>query len=174
MIYLRELSGDDIGAINRFRKERELYSSLVSPFRHVNIECDKEWFISYQNNRENNVRCVICLKETSEIIGAVYLLNINWIHRSAEMNIFIGNDKHRRKGYGREATLQMIRHGFFDLGLHRIQLKLLESNAHAISLYKKLGFKEEGILRESAFKDNEYNNTIVMGLLKSEFIERND
>jgi len=46
---------------------------------------------------------------------------------------------------------------------------VLEDNKSAIHIYNKLGFKTEGVLRKSLFKDNKYHNLIIMSILKEEF-----
>ena len=49
-------------------------------------------------------------------------------------------------------------------GINKITLNVLETNEKAINLYKKFGFKIEGILENDKFlSDGQYYNTIVMG-----------
>ena len=59
----------------------------------------------------------------------------------------------------------MLNHAFNDLNLNRIQLRVLENNESAINLYKAVGFKEEGLLREVVIKNNEYQNMFIMSIL---------
>ncbi|MBA9025651.1 GNAT family N-acetyltransferase [Peribacillus huizhouensis] len=169
MVYLREITEGDLKVINKHRSDKELITSLVTPFRYINNETDDKWFQSYQNNRNNNIRCVICTKESDEVVGVAYLLNIDWITKSAEFGIFIGELNYRGKGIGKKATIEMLQHGFNDMNLNRIQIRVLENNIPAINLYNKMGFKEEGLLREAIFKNNEYHNLIIMSILKQEF-----
>ncbi|WP_075618530.1 GNAT family N-acetyltransferase [Paenisporosarcina indica] len=50
------------------------------------------------------------------------------------------------------------------IGIHKITLNVLETNDKAINLYKKYGFKTEGILiNDKILADGEYYNTVVMG-----------
>lgn len=169
MVYLREITESDLEIINTFRNKRELVGSLVTPFRYINMETDDKWFKGYQNSRNNNIRCVICLEENDKIVGVIYLLNIDWISRSADFGIFVGEPNLRGKGIGKKATKEMLKHGFYDMNLNRIQLKVLENNRHALNLYSKIGFKEEGLLRKSIFKNNEFHNLIIMSILRHEF-----
>ncbi len=54
-------------------------------------------------------------------------------------------------------------------GLHRIGLWVIEDNKAAVGLYKKLGFKIEGVLQDAYFgADGKYHNMLVMGILFSE------
>ncbi len=43
------------------------------------------------------------------------------------------------------------------------------SNPGAIRAYEKAGFVHEGRMREAFYRDNEYSDKVVMGILKSEF-----
>lgn len=49
-------------------------------------------------------------------------------------------------------------------GLKKITLNVLETNQKAINLYKKYGFRTEGILQnDKILSDGEFYNTVVMG-----------
>lgn len=172
MQYLREITESDLKIINAFRNDSELVDMLAAPYRFINLESDQKWFQSYLNNREHNIRCAICLDELTEPVGFIYLLNINWIFRTADFGIMIGDGKHRSKGVGRIATLDMLRHGFVDLNLNRIQLRVLNNNINAIGLYKSIGFVEEGILRQAIVKEDAYQDLILMSILKQDFKEK--
>lgn len=167
-IYLREVTERDLDAINKYRNNKGLTDLLGGVLRFVNIETDQKWLQSYQGSRANNVRCAICLEDSDELIGVVYLLDIDWVSRTAEFAIFIGDEKHRGKGIGKETTIKMLQHGFSSMNLNRIHLKVLDYNERAIKLYERLGFKEEGIMRQAVYKNGEYRNLKLMSILKKE------
>jgi ribosomal protein S18 acetylase RimI-like enzyme len=50
-------------------------------------------------------------------------------------------------------------------GLHRIELTVRENNANAITLYRKLGFETEGLLRDAIKVDGVYENVLLMAVL---------
>ena len=81
----------------------------------------------------------------------------------------IGESNCRGKGFGKYATTQALLHAFEDLNLHRITLTVLESNKPALSLYKKIGFKSEGIMIDAVYKSGGYHNLVAMALLKPDF-----
>lgn len=170
--YVRELSKKDIIILNEWRADRELIGFLGSPFRYIDQEVDEKWFETYQQSRSNNVRLSVCEKDTDLLVATVYLLSIDWISRNCELAIMIGDLSNRGKGLGSFALRSALKHAFYDLGLHKVYLTVLESNAAAQRLYTKNGFKKEGLLRDSVFKNNQYHNMVQMGLLKSEFKEK--
>lgn len=172
MITLREITADDLIVINKWHNDQELYQFLGGPFRYVNIETDMHWFENYMNNRQKQVRCAIC-DSANQIIGTVNLLNMDYVTRTAEYSILI-ETKHRGKGVGKRATLEILKHAFLNLNLHKVYLYVLEHNIRAIQLYETVGFKTEGKLRDAIFKLGKYENLLIMSILESEFHEQQE
>ena len=71
-------------------------------------------------------------------------------------------------GLGAEVTQAVLRYGFRDLKLHRIDLRVLAFNARAIRCYLRCGFAEEGRERESAFIGGQWHDDVIMGILEHE------
>ena len=72
------------------------------------------------------------------------LRGINWRSRHAEYWIYLGDRLARGKGLAEEASRLLLRFAFGTLGLHRVFLQVNVTNQSAISLYRRLGFVEEG------------------------------
>lgn len=168
-VFLRELAKDDVDIINSWRSDKELIDKLGAGFRYIDKSVDNAWLEYYLKNRSSNVRLAICEETTRKLVGAVYLVDINWVNRNCEFAIMIGDPNFRGKGVGSFATNQALMHAFDDLNLHRIGLTVLESNKAAIALYSKIGFKSEGILKDAVYKSGVYHNMVTMALLKSDF-----
>lgn len=168
-IILREITQEDLVHINSWRNNPMVINSLGTSFLFINEDIDHKWYQHYLKNREQAVRLTIETKKTSEYIGNVYLTNINSINRSAEFSICIPGTKFKGKGVGSKSSYRMLEHGFNDLNLERIYLTVLETNSHALSLYKKIGFQKEGILRNAVYKCGMYKNLVIMSILKNDF-----
>ena len=104
-------------------------------------------------------------------IGNTGLHEIEPVHLAAEFGIFIGEKQYWNQGFGRKATLLMLKHGFEDLNLNRIYLYVYENNPRGITAYEAAGFKREGVMREAIYKNGSYINVILMSVLHSEWIE---
>ncbi|WP_369147895.1 GNAT family N-acetyltransferase [Burkholderia pseudomallei] len=167
-LFLRELERTDLATLNGWRANRELVDLLGSPFRYINREVDERWFDAYLANRQRHVRLAICDMATREVIGVVYLLDIDWVNRDAEFAIQIGNPASRGRGIGTKATRLALDHAFDDLNLHRIHLTVLATNTAAISLYEKTGFRAEGLFRQAVFKEGRYVDMIAMAILATD------
>lgn len=102
-------------------------------------------------------------------IGNISLQSINFVDRSAEIAIIIGDKNYWRKGIGFEAWSLAIRYGFERLNLHRLYCGTSAANVAMQRLADKLGMKKEGRRREALYKDGKYYDIIEYGLLKKEY-----
>ncbi len=124
-----------------------------------------EWFDAIR--KKEDVR-IFAIRQNNDkkLIGTCQLFAINFINRSAELQIRIGDIAEQGKGFGTEATRLLVSFGFNDLNLHRIYLHVFEHNERAIKTYDKIGFKKEGVLRDAEFIDGKYLNVVAMSILK--------
>lgn len=102
-------------------------------------------------------------------IGSVSLEHAAADDRKATLGIVIGDKDFWSHGYGTDAITTLLRFGFDEMNLHRVQLHVDERNARAIACYKKCGFLDEGRLREDRFARGHYWDTVVMSVLDREF-----
>jgi RimJ/RimL family protein N-acetyltransferase len=47
----------------------------------------------------------------------------------------------------------------------------LDDNEPGLRIYRRLGFRQEGLLRQAAFKRGRLRDVVVMSILRSEFGE---
>ncbi|MPZ49843.1 MAG: GNAT family N-acetyltransferase [Dehalococcoidia bacterium] len=105
----------------------------------------------------------------SRHIGGIGLHKVSPEDRKAELGIMIGEQDCWGLGYGTDAIRTLLRFAFDEINLNRIELQVHDDNARAIACYLKCGFVEEGRLRQDRYKDGAYYDTLVMGILASEF-----
>jgi UDP-4-amino-4,6-dideoxy-N-acetyl-beta-L-altrosamine N-acetyltransferase len=109
---------------------------------------------------------VFAIRAGERLVGVVQLIDIDPVHRSAELTIRIGEDADRGRGYGTAALRLATDFAWRDLNLHRVWVRVFADNARAIAAYKKVGFVDEGTLREAAHIDGRYVDTRVFGMLR--------
>ena len=171
MYRLRELERKDLFEINKWRNDKALISNLGAPYRYINLEVDEKWYETYMLNRNNAVRCSI-VDENDYILGLVSLVSIDYLNQSAEFHLMIGKKENRGKGIGTFATLEILKHGFYNLNLRRVELTALKDNDMAQKLYEKIGFIKEGVKRSAKYKNGEFVDMIIYSILKEEFEEK--
>jgi RimJ/RimL family protein N-acetyltransferase len=114
----------------------------------------------------------VCLNEDSRLIGLVGLKDINYINQSAEFYVIIGDRGIQGKGLGTEATKLMLRYGFMELNLNRIQTQDMEDNIGGWRADEKAGFTHEGTLREDVLRFGKYHNVKVYSILRNEYFKQ--
>ncbi|MFG3288989.1 GNAT family N-acetyltransferase [Streptomyces sp. NPDC048179] len=88
-----------------------------------------------------------------------------------EVDVEIGSD-HRRKGYALEAVALLVRFMFAERRYHKCLAAVLAQNEASLGLFRRLGFTEEGRLREHVFLAGRHHDLVMMGLLADEFDQR--
>jgi len=76
------------------------------------------------------------------------------------------------KGLGRATLEQVLHTAFLNFDAHRVWLDVLDKNHRARSLYRSVGFVEEGKLRECFKTPTGFASMWLMGILRSEFLTR--
>lgn len=102
-----------------------------------------------------------------ELIGVVGLDRFDHISNSCEIGYWIRSDR-ARQGYMAEAASAVVGAAFEHLMVHRIELRAGYENHGSVGVAQKLGFTEEGLLRESARGIDGYYDSLVFGLLETD------
>lgn len=168
-ILLRPVKRNDSELLYKWINDKDLVH-FNSPFKPISEIQHDEWLKKVLDERNDLIIFVIEEKDTHKVIGSCQLFNINWIHRSAELQIRIGDSNYFGRGFGVEAIETLCKFGFTELNLNRIYLNVFESNTRAIRAYEKAGFKLEGVMQEAAHIDGQFVNVHIMALLRDKLI----
>ena len=128
-------------------------------------------YIARQIKANDDARAsfIIAVEEHLRAIGEVVINELDHNNHSANIRISLFAEGDLNKGYGSEAMRLMVDYGFKSLNLHRISLGVYAFNPRAIRVYEKIGFKQEGVLRDSLYWDGEYVDEITMSILAHEW-----
>jgi RimJ/RimL family protein N-acetyltransferase len=127
-----------------------------------------ELFRKWSMNSGDDVGLSIETREGRELLGHVALFGVRLATRCATIGIVLGR-QFWSQGYGTDAMRVVVRYGFAELGLHRLQLGLWSYNTRALAAYRTVGFREEGRRRESVFHDGVWYDEVLMGFLDREY-----
>ena len=108
-----------------------------------------------------------------QVVGTISIYGIKSPVRCATLGITIAPG-HQNRGYGREALLIALRLAFEEYNAHKVELEVYDYNQHAIGLYESVGFVTEGCRREVVYHMGRYFDRILMGILESEWRQRQD
>ena len=115
------------------------------------------------------IRLIAREAATSALVGVVSLSEIVLGPlRSAYLG-FYGNGAITRRGLMTEAVREGLRHGFGDVGLHRVEANIQPANARSVALVRRLGFRLEGVSIDYLFIDGAWRSCERWALLDREF-----
>ena len=170
-IYLRTTTENDLKYFLEWEtKESVTEFFTISDGRDLE-EISTEYF--ERLNDETKLQFTICLKETDEPIGRIYISNIDSHYDSMDITrIYIGRDDLRGTGLGEDSLRTCLKLGFEDMNLERITLDHFTDNVRAKNLYLKVGFTPEGCMRHGGKKNGKYIDLNLMSILRDEYFSK--
>lgn len=160
-IYLRPILKKDIIFLNEWKNDEETYQYLGGGFMPTSIDQQEKWMDSMIDTLGNNKRFIICDNQ-NDPIGMIGLYDINWIHRTCEIGIYIGSKSAKGKGYGKEACELLEQFANENLNLRKIKLNVVSDNGAATHMWKSLGYEKIGEYKDERFIKGEYKCLILM------------
>jgi RimJ/RimL family protein N-acetyltransferase len=103
-----------------------------------------------------------------DYIGHIQLIDINERHGTFELGISIWRN-YRNKGYAKAAVKILLDYAFNERRLNKCNVDCIGCNIASISLWKSLGFKQEGVIREEFFFNGTFHDKIIFGLTATEY-----
>ncbi len=153
---LRPARGDDIVFIVALERRGDYRPFINSwpPARHRHAMADRDF------------RYLI-FEEAGAAAGFAILAGLT----SANRSIQLLRTAVERPGEGRGRRLcgLLLAEVFDGLEAHRLHLDLFEGNDRAEALYRSLGFRDEGLLRDAERRGATWRSLKIMALLESEY-----
>ncbi|MDK0979691.1 GNAT family N-acetyltransferase [Clostridium perfringens] len=153
---IRDIKIEDYKEISKIRKMPGVMENILSN-KDEEEELIKEKII---NRGKNQYWYVV--EEDGKVIGLGILMNHgNLRKKHVGVITLMVNSDYQNKGVGSLLMDKLINLSE-SLNIIRLELCVFRDNYKAINLYKKFGFKEEGIKVKSALKNGEYIDEVMM------------
>jgi len=152
------------------------YLSNKDVMKHIGLESfksiDDAWneISWYQSifEKKTGIRWGITLKGQEEVIGSCGFLNLASQHYRSEIGIELSKE-HWGKGIASEAFEAVIKYGFEQMNLHRIEALIEPPNLSSQRLAERQGFIREGLLRSYEFTVGKFDDLYMYSLLNQDF-----
>ncbi|KAH8832524.1 acyl-CoA N-acyltransferase [Flagelloscypha sp. PMI_526] len=152
-------------ALNDINIRRSISDEEVVPRTKETAEKRIEKFIE-----GSHLWAAMEIRETGEMAGWV----VSWLDNAKNRKGWFGIvvlPQFWGRGYASQVITWLLEYAFDNLGYHRMGLHVFSGNMRAVELYRRLGFKEEGRVRETLYCDGKWQDEILMGLLEREWRE---
>ena len=137
---LRRLERKDAPLMLEWMHDSEINCHFQIDFKSSTMESVVRFIDESYNDESQNFALV---DENDEYLGTISLKNISCKNQNAEYSI-VTRKKAHGTGAAMQATRELLKYAFEELGLHKVYLNVLEENVRAQKLYEKCGFVYEG------------------------------
>jgi RimJ/RimL family protein N-acetyltransferase len=165
-VRLRPVREEDLPHFQRWLNDPDILQWLTLP-KGPTLEEERQWWEAEQRNPDDVVWAIETLD--GRLLGDL-ALRPNPLGRWADLGILIGEKALWSRGYGTDAVRTALRYAFGAMRLNRVSLTTDEHNARALRCYEKCGFVREGLMRQHRLMDGQFHNSVLMGVLREEFL----
>lgn len=154
-IYLRLLEKKDVGILKNICDDEKVnkYSTMSNDSNNINLR-----------------KALAIINEKEVLVGFITYKESYYCKDIYSIGITIGS-RYWNRGYGQDSIKLLLNYLFTDLNAIRIELEVISTNTRAIACYKKCGFLQEEIKKDNYYIDGKYVDTIIMRIIKDEFIK---
>jgi len=166
---LRAFTPDDVPDVATYCGDIDvarMTANIPHPYDETMAEA---WISSHGNAFEEGEAATfaMAIRETGKLIGAIGI-HVDKSNRAGEFGYWVGKP-FWNQGYATEAARAIIRYGFEQLGLHRIYARHMTKNPASGRVMQKAGMRFEGILRDSIYRWESFEDAAVYSILAEEF-----
>jgi len=163
-VLLRPVTKEDLNAkyvawlndqqVNQYLETRffpQSHETVTEYWQRIAEDPSSRWF-------------AICDAAEGVHIGNIRLGEINWIHRRAELSIFVGNQGYWGKGYAHDAIQCLTDWALRTLGLSKITAWIYAANQASQRAFEKCGYCVEGRISGFVVLNGERHDVLVLGI----------
>lgn len=169
-LILRKLLIEDAAILQEYWSHPDVTKYLtLEPFKTVEEAIAMIELLNGLPASSQGIRWAITRKEDGKVLGTCGFHNYKPEHHRAEVGYELGN-AYWKQGIMTEALTTILHYGFTMAGYNRIEAFVSIGNEKSSGILKKMGFKQDGLLREYEFARGGFVDLYCFSLLKSEFI----
>ncbi len=178
-VELRSVSRQDVARIREWLRDEEVAESWFGRYSYgdpahlgyhpeeMDGVSDEEWRRVFDNPEHRMLSVYV----GGEHVGEVHVA-VEETLGDGQLSVLIGGKENWRRGYGTAATRAAMGAAFSDWGLYRLWVDVPEYNEAALNMFRHLGFVHEGTLRKSRPHEGSRFDSVVMGILSTEYEDR--
>lgn len=134
------------------------------------MEEARELFEAFIRPKPYLFRLGLILKDNGQLVGTIGFYGINREHKRAILGADL-DPAHWGKGLATEAVLALIRYGFEDMELNRIEASADPDNVHSIKLIESTGFIKEGVKRQLDWYKGAFHDDVFYSILREDWVK---
>ncbi|MBN2057344.1 MAG: GNAT family N-acetyltransferase [Candidatus Saganbacteria bacterium] len=152
-------------------RNKEEFRKHFREYRELNMAQQERWFNEKVNNDPTTIMFSIRRRSDNELLGCCGLVYVNWVHRHADLSLYIGwKDSYiDEEGYAEEACALLFDYAFNALSLNKIWTEIYVFDTKKKKLYDRIGLKVDGVLRQNYYYDGKWVDSYILSILASDW-----
>jgi RimJ/RimL family protein N-acetyltransferase len=169
-VSLRGLEKEDLPELHKMMNDEELMGwARFRPDHMVSmVALEKEYEQELKGEAEDRRTFVVVERPTGKTVGWATMRWWRLNRSAADVGLALLKES-RGRGYGTEVVRLLAALAFDQYGMHKVELGTRADNVGMQRAAESLGFRREGLLRETLYFDGKHQDLVLMGLLKGEF-----
>lgn len=171
MVQIKEFDLQNVSVHYKWNNDKELnYYDSEYPHQHESFEAFLKRIKAVLDERNKTSDLFeIHLDSNDKLIGIVDVHAIDNYNRRCFVNCTIGDREYAGQGYDLEALEIVLARCFNQKNMHKVATTAFDFNTSWIEAVKKVGFRQEGQLRDHVLKQDEYCDKLIFSLLESDY-----
>ena len=168
---LRPFSVGDLKRLVEVAGQRSVADTTVSVPHPFTEEHGRLWIArcSAEASAGLGAHFVLALRELPDrLCGYAAVKAIKPEHGEAELSLWL-DEACAGSGYATEASRVLVAYAFGPLALHRLCAYHMVRNPASGRVLRRVGFREEGVLRQAVRKWGVWEDVVVVGLLREDW-----
>lgn len=130
---------------------------------------DSENYIKFSlQTFANNKGLSAAIVYKGEIVGIAGFNDINWSNRTAYIGYWLGKS-YQGHGIMTRVAKALTAYAFEELKLNKVEIRAAQGNVKSRSIPERLGYINEGCIRNAEWLYDQYVDHVVYGMLASEW-----
>lgn len=166
-VRLRPVTMDDLDNIMSWVNDPEVTANIANIQKRISRAQEAAWLMKALQSPNDRLYSILDAK-TGAYVGQCGIHQIYWPARNGRFSMLIKRE-FQGKGYGRAATVELLRTAFRTLRLHKIWGTVWEQNPKTVGLNLSAGFRVEGRLVDEYRMHGKYCTMLRIAMREDEF-----
>lgn len=165
--YLRLLHESDAEELHALIEANRMYLARWLPWAAAQTPADTLAFIcGAREQLAGNEGFQVAILRVERISGVIGYHRVDWANRSTSIGYWLA-ERRQGKGTMTEAVRRLADHALSTWELNRVEIRVAVENRRSRAIPERLGFREEGTLREAERVGERYLDCAVYSMLGS-------
>lgn len=163
---LRKWQISDAENVAKYGNNVKIANNLRDAFPHPYTVDDARWVINEYSNNDETRQCTRAIVVNGQAVGSIGVFVKNDVYcKDAEIGYWLG-ESFWNKGITSEAIKQMCKFAFQKYDIVRISAETYACNIASRKVLENAGFKLEGVLKKSIYKNGELLDSCIYALFR--------